>query len=356
MALRPYQQAVVRQVEAQFAAGERRLCVQVPTGGGKTVIAAEVVRRLNRRVLYVVPSIEILDQTSAKLRAVGIVPELLQAGQWPRLHRQRVVLAMAQTLQRRQALVTSSPWYPDLVIVDEAHRMLDAHQETLSAFPVPSVALTATPVRLDGRTLATVWPMLVQGPSVRALQAAGALCPLTTVDWPIGDLRGLKVRMGDYDQAALERRLLEHDAPARAAEAWAERMRGRRCVAFCPGRELSEGLVAALRSAGAKALHVDGRTAPSTRARALAALAAGEVDVVSNCGLFIEGLDVPSINGVILATSTQSLTRFLQCVGRGMRVAPGKKDLVLLDHGRCAARLGSPDADRDWARGGAPLR
>lgn len=356
MQLRSYQQAVVREVEAQFAAGERRLCVQVPTGGGKTVLAAEIVRRFNRRVLYVVPSVEILGQTAAKLRAAGIVPELLQAGQWPRLHRQRVVLAMAQTLQRRQALLTSSPWYPDLVIVDEAHRMLDAHQDTLSAFPSPSIALTATPVRLDGRSLASVWPMLIQGPSVRSLQAAGALCPLVTVDWPIGDLRGLKVRMGDYDQAALERRLLEHHAPARAAEAWQARLRGRRSIAFCPGRELSMGLVEALGAAGARAVHVDGRTAESTRARALAALARGELDVVSNCGLFVEGLDVPSVSGVILATSTQSLTRYLQMVGRGLRVAAGKTDLVLVDHGRCAARLGPADADRDWSRGGAPTR
>lgn len=352
--LRPYQVSTLREVEKAFAQGHRRLCIQVPTGGGKTVIAAEIVRRFNRRVLYVVPSVEILEQTRAKLLAVGIVPELLRAGQWPRLSRQRVVLAMAQTLQRRMALVHSSPWYPDLVIVDEAHRLLDAHEEMLALFPVPSLALTATPVRLDGKSLARVWPLLVQGPSVPTLQKAGALCPVQSVDWPIGDLRGLRVRMGDFDQASLERRLLDSGAPAEASAAWAAYLRGRRSIAFCPGRELSQGLVGALRAAGAKAEHLDGRTADSTRAAVLAALAAGELDVVSNCGLFIEGLDVPSIDGVILATSTQSVSRYLQMAGRGMRPSSGKRGLVLIDHGRCASRLGPVDADRDWGRGGAP--
>jgi superfamily II DNA or RNA helicase len=353
MQLRPYQVAMLRSIESAFAAGNRRLIVQVPTGGGKTVLAAELVRRITRRVLYVVPSVEIFGQTDAKLRAVGIVPEMLEAGAWPRLRDQRVVLAMAQTLQRRLVHVHDAPWWPDLIIVDEAHRLLDAHMELLRLFPSPSVALTATPVRLDGRSLAGTWPCLVSGPTVRQLQRAGALCPVHTIEWPIVDLRGTRVRAGDYEQNDLERRLIAGDAHHEAARAWSSYLRGRRSIAFCPGRDLSRKLVRALTAVGARAVHLDGDTPADKRAGALERLRAGQLDVVSNCGLFIEGLDLPSVDGVIVCRPTLSTSLWLQMAGRGMRTAPGKTDLLLIDHGSCSERLGPVDADRDWRADGA---
>lgn len=353
--LRPYQSRTVRAVEKAFAMGHHRLCVQVPTGGGKTVIAAEVVRRSGRRVLYVVPSVEILEQTNAKLRAVGLIPELMQAGKWPTLHRQRVVLAMAQTLQRRLDSIHEAPWYPDLVIVDEAHKLLDAHSKMLAAFPVPSIALTATPVRLDGKPLGVIWPVLIEGPSVPALQKAGALCDVRTIEWPIADLRGIRVRAGDWDSGEMEQRLLQNHAPGQVAAAWARHLRGRRTIAFAPGRTLSQQLVRALKAAGARAVHVDATTHPDERARVLKLLAAGKLDVVSNCGLFIEGLDVPNVDGVIDCAPTMSVSRWLQKAGRGMRPAHGKRDLILIDHGGCTARLGAVDARRDWTLGGMPV-
>ena len=355
MQLRPYQNTILRSVEAAFASRERRLCVQVPTGGGKTVIAAQIVKRLNRRVLYVVPSREIFAQTEAKLRSVGISPERLAAGHWPRLRKQRVVLAMAQTLQRRMAQVHASSWYPDVIIVDEAHRLLGAHANLLDLFPVPSIALTATPVRLDGQPLSTHWPLLIEGPTVQELQDARALCRVTTVEVPVTDLRAVRVRGGEFEQTSLETRLLEAEADAAATDAWRKMLRRRRTVAFCAGIELSQRLVARLRSAGARAVHVDGETPARERDAALAALAAGRLDVVSNCGLFIEGLDIPSVDGLLLVTATRSVSRFLQMVGRGMRPASGKADLMLVDLGGCVRRLGSVEAVRDWSRAGLPI-
>lgn len=355
MQLRPYQNQILRDVEAAFAAGERRVCVQVPTGGGKTVIAAQIVRRLNRRVLYVVPSREIFAQTDAKLQAVGVRAERLAAGFWPRLRRQRVVLAMAQTLQRRMAAVHASSWYPDVIIVDEAHRLLGAHANLLDLFPVPSIALTATPVRLDGQSLAKHWPLLIEGPTVPELQDARALCRVSTVEIPLADMRGVKVRGGDYEQTSLEHKLLEAEADIVGASAWREHLRGRRTVVFCAGIDLSERLVERLRRAGARAVHVDGATPTAKRDGVLRDLAAGRLDVVSNCGLFVEGLDIPNVSGLMLLTSTRSVSKYLQMVGRGMRPASNKPDLRLVDLGGCVRRLGSVEAVRDWGRGGLPL-
>lgn len=352
MPLRPYQATMVQLVERAFSHGHRRLVVQVPTGGGKTVIAAEIVRRLRRRVLYVVPSVEIFEQTAAKLRAVGIVPELLDAGSWPRLRDQRVVLAMAQTLQRRLVHVHGSTWWPDLIIVDEAHRLLDAHVGMLSVFPSPSIALTATPVRLDGKLLSKTWPITICGPSVADLQRFGALCEVETLELPIVDLRSARIRAGDYEQADLERRFIAGHAHREAARAWSQHLRGRKTIAFCPGRDLSQRLARSLRAVGARAAHLDGDTPNDKRAATLAALRAGELDVVTNCGLFIEGLDLPTVDGLIICTSTLSTSRWLQMAGRGMRAAPGKSNLLLIDHGRCSERLGAVDATRDWRQGG----
>ena len=352
--LRPYQQDLVRLSDRALATGHKRHIIQVPTGGGKTVVAAEIVRRQNVRVLYVVPSIEILRQTEKTLRKFGVHFQTLSAGTWPRLRSHRVVLAMAQTLARRIDWISDTTWRPGLIVFDEAHRLLDQHVETLLSFPVASIGLTATPVRLDGKPLGWVWPLTLQGPSVRDLQKAGTLCPVHTVLWPIAKLKGLRVKGGDFDQSALEQRLLESGAPEQVAASWAKYLKGRKCLAFCPGRHVSQAIVEALTLAGARAVHVDAQTPAADRDLALAMLARGQLDVVSNCGLFVEGLDVPTLDAVICCRPTMSLTLWLQMAGRGMRTSPGKKDCMLIDHGDCTNRLGNVESDRDWGSSGAP--
>ena len=355
--LRPDQLQVVRAVEAQFFYGNRRLCIQMPTGSGKTVVAAEITRRMGaRRTLYVVPSEEIFQQTAEKLRAVGVYPTLLQAGTFPDLRNTRCLLAMSQTLANRLEQGLFRAWMPDVVIVDEAHRLIDQHARVLQAFGCASIALTATPVRLDGRSLSNLWPTLIEGATVGQLQQLGSLVrDIRTLELPLADLRKVRKRAGDYEAASLSAAYENSRAADLAAIYYHHHARGRRTLAFAPSRKVSETLAAALSTLGLRAVHLDAKVKDEVREETLRKLADGELDVVTNCALFIEGVDIPSIDCILVCTSTLSLTKWMQMCGRGTRAAKDKQDLLILDHGQCTRRLGPVDCDRDWTMGGRPI-
>lgn len=356
--LRPDQLQVVRAVEAQFYYGNKRLCVQMPTGSGKTIVAAEITRRMGaRRTLYVVPSEEIFEQTAEKLRAAGVYPTLLRAGAYPNLANTRCLLAMSQTLANRLQQGMFKIWMPDVVICDEAHRLIDQHAKVLGAFGCASIALTATPVRLDGRSLANLWPTLIEGATVGQLQSIGALVKdINTYDLPLADLRKVRKRAGDYEASSLAAAYENSRAADLAAIYYFQRARGRKTLAFCPNRKVSETLAAALNTLGVAAQHLDARAKGDQREATLEKLRNGELEVVTNCALFVEGVDVPEIDCVLVCTSTLSLTKWLQMCGRGTRSAKDKGDLLIIDHGFCTRRLGPVDCDRDWSQGGKPIR
>ena len=356
--MRPYLARMIRDLDYAWlkAAADptyRRVTVQMPTGAGKTHLAAEVVSRFVKRdrpALYIVPTTEILEQTEDKLRRVGVVPAILKAGKHPDLHNVQCVLAMSQTLARR----TELDWDPSLVVVDEIHRLIDQHKAVVKRWPAAWVmGMSATPCRLDGKPLADVTPYLVTGPTIRELQESGYLVPCRA--WASGgvDMAGVRVRAGDFDSVELERRFLAaavDDVPRQYVRAVGRR----RTLCFASGIAHSKALCRAFRDHGIPAEHVDGTTAPALRDAAIARLRSGKTEALCNVGLFVEGLDVVETEGVILATATMSLSRYMQMVGRGLRISPEtrKRQLAVLDLGGNWARHGAVDADRDWSREG----
>jgi superfamily II DNA or RNA helicase len=226
----------------------------------------------------------------------------------------------------------------------------------LNAFGCASIALTATPVRLDGRSLSNLWPTLIEGATVGQLQEIGALVKdIRTLDLPLADLRKVRKRAGDYEAASLSAAYENSRAADLAAIYYYHHARDRKTLAFAPSRKVSETLAAALNTMGIRAAHLDAKTKDDVREKTLQQLQDGELDVVTNCALFIEGVDVPEIDCILICTSTLSLTKWMQMCGRGTRSSKGKGDLLIIDHGICTRRLGPVDCDRDWSLGGKPL-
>lgn len=361
MNLRPYQEAMRDKVVSLSRSGHLRILVQMPTGTGKTLVGVELVRLATAhetKVLLVVPSDEIYRQTHVVLEEHGIMHVDLQAGDWPSLYGAKVVLAMAQTLDRRVQSDLFVGWEPDLVVFDEAHLMLDHHDRIFSAFggnDVWGVGMSATPCRLDGRPMKDLWPTIVQGPQIRECQTDGWLVPCTTYEAPMPDLTGVGIERGEFDRDDLQTRFAAERIVESVPSAWLRHARRRPTICYAPTVAVSRLLVAAYNAHGIKAMHIDADTADTVRRQAVARLRDGSLDVACNVGVFVHGLDVIEVQCVQLVTATASLARFLQMVGRGLRPAPGKRDLVVIDHGGNCYRHDTIDADRDWSRDGQPL-
>ena len=356
---RPYQTDILRTVTQMVANHQDRLTIQCPTGSGKTRIATQLLSRIgNHRAAYIVPSEEIFEQTSTKLTELGIEHTVLKAGGKPNLYRTRVLLAMSQTLARRTDTKLFETWYPDIVFIDEIHKLIGQHANISKLWPhCPIIGLTATPVRLDGRSLSNITPFLVVGPTIPQLQRDGFLVPSITYFAPAPDLKNIRITKGDYEASALQRAYMRQGVIDVVPQHWKHRAKGRRTILFAPGVEASKRLVQVFRDAGVIAEHVDGETKKADRKAALERLRTHQIDVLCNVGLFIEGLDIVEVDCIALLQPTKSVSRYLQQVGRGLRPSPhtGKKNLVIVDFSNNTQYHGRAEAVRDWQRGGRAI-
>ncbi|MBR1156868.1 DEAD/DEAH box helicase [Bradyrhizobium sp. JYMT SZCCT0428] len=356
--LRPYQALDIVRMRRAYGAGASRICYQLPTGGGKTIIfafvTASAVRR-GKRVLILGHRQEIVDQISAALTAMcvvhGIIAPLYPQTNWP------VQVASVATLARRLDPANVKPF--DLLVIDEAHHATaSTWRSIVAAYPQAKVlGVTATPVRLDGKGLDNLFDPMICGPDVATLTKGGFLVP-STVYTPVclPQLDQIRTRAGDYALDQLSAKMSDGALIARAVADYKARCAGVPAVAFGVGRQHSEKIAEAFREAGFKAAHVDGETAMDTRKKLIAALGTGELNVLTNSGLISEGVDVPAIGAVVLLRPTQSLALYLQQVGRALRPAPGKDRAVILDHAGNVLRHGLPDAPRQWSLSALKIR
>lgn len=335
MELRPYQREVVDRVQQGVAAGKRRACIVAPTGSGKTVMAAELVRRFEAEgVLVLAHRREIVFQTAQKFWAHGIDPAIIMAEQ-PLRAGHPIQVASVQTLHAR-AIRGSAIDLPraGLIVVDEAHHIrAESWREIIEKYPeAVLVGLTATPCRSDGRGLGSVFQALVECPQIPDLIAERYLVGTVVYAPSIPDLDGIKTRQGDYVQEQVEGRMDNAHLVGDIVEHWLRLAGHRRTVVFASGVGHSVHLRDAFRAEGVLAEHIDGTTDKDERDGILARLAKGEVTVVTNFGVLTEGWDQPEISCCVLARPTKQMGLYRQMAGRVLRPAPGKDHALILDH------------------------
>jgi superfamily II DNA or RNA helicase len=344
--LRDYQERALANIETAEREGVRRPLVVHPTGTGKTVVlSAAVDRRQDRgRALIMVHRDELAQQTIEK---IGWQAPELSTGLVKASSNQvgaKVVITSVQTGSREDRLeqiVASQEKYGPFgtIVVDEAHhapaptwtRMLMG----LGAFnPYGPLAIgfTATPERDNGKTLG-VWERVVDFMSIREAIYKNYLVPiLPAVVVETGmDMRNVRKTGGDYSDGDLGRELEDSGAITQMADAVLAHAADRKGVAFLPTVRTSELLAAALRARGIKAEHVDGTTEAEERKAILRRLKTGETQWVCNCAVLTEGFDEPSIDCVLVGRPTKFHGLYVQMVGRGTRLHPGKKNLLVID-------------------------
>lgn len=356
--LRPYQSTAADQIRDGYRASHRAILFVLATGGGKTVVfgyVAENAAKKGKRVLILAHRRELIRQASRKLTEAGVAHGVIAPGFTP--NRELVQVASVKTLARRLA---DLPRF-DLIIIDEAHHAVAGQWDRIiQAQPQARLlGVTATPERMDGRGLGTkaggCFDHLVLGPSIVDLIGGAFLCPARIyAPATLPDLSGVRTKGGDFDANQLEEKLNVATITGDVLAHWRRLADGLPTIAFCISVQHAEDVAATLRAAGIRAVCGHGGLPPAQRDAAIAGLATGAVQVLTTCDLVSEGLDVPAVGAVVLLRPTKSLGLYLQQVGRGLRPAPGKQHLIVLDHAGCTAIHGLPDEERSWSLEGRP--
>lgn len=326
MALRPYQDQAITDLRASYGRGKRAPCLVLPTGAGKTIVAAAIIRAAvdrGNRVLFLAHRYELLRQTVGKLALAGVHDvRTIQADNDLGNPLAPVTVASVQTLTGRLDRLPRAA----LIVCDEAHHFV-AHtfaRITAAYADARLLGLTATPQRGDGRPLGDVFDDLVVGISIKDLTALGHLVPCTTYGPPY--------RL-DTQQIAT--------SPADAYARWGE---GKRAVVFAASVAHAELIASTI--PGAVVVHGQMPIAQRTE------ILASKPRVLVNCFVLSEGWDDPEVEVCILTRSPGHASTFLQMVGRVLRPHPGKTSATLIDLAGTVHKHGTPEADRRYTLDG----
>lgn len=330
--LREYQLEAVERARQAIRAGARNVLICAPTGAGKTVIASYLIDECHgkgRRAAFVVDRLSLIQQTSETFDRYGIDHGVIQADH-PRFKPSIAVqLCSIQTLARRR--------WPDsnLIVVDEAHTVTETVKKRIEPRDTITIGLTATPFT---RGLGKLYDAVVNVTTTNQLIADGFLSPYRIFACAEPDMTGVKVVAGEWEQQETQERALQvvGDVVAEYLKHGQNRKFICSAVDTAHVQELQRQFLAAGINAATytykdheedRADTVDEFRRPDSTIRGLITVTAAS-----------KGFDVPDIGCVIMARPLRkSLAEHIQFLGRGLRIAPGKQDCLVLDHsGNCA--------------------
>lgn len=360
--LRPYQAEAIDRIRAAMATHRRVLHV-AHTGTGKTVVAAEIMRRTVERfrhVLFLAPRRELIAQCSSKLERLGVAHGVILAGQ--DTHRSlfsQVQVASFDTLHSRAVRQDRIPLpRADLLIVDEAHlSVARTRKHIIDQYPDAYVlGLTATPTRRDGRGLGVIYETIVPTWPLAELVDEGYLAPLRFFAPSQPDLEAVSINRAtrDYHEGELAEVMDKAMLIGDVVDQWQRLAAGRKTIVFCCSIAHAVHVAEAFKRRGIAAEHVSARTSTEQRAGVIERLHSGETRVVANCFVLSYGFDCPSVECIVLARPTKSTAMYLQMRGRGQRPSPetGKIDCLVIDHGGVLAEHGTLMEDVPWSLDG----
>ena len=340
--LRPYQREAIEAVLGARRSGVRRMVVCLPTGAGKTVIFSRLAELAQRQVLVLAHREELLSQAREKLshalRETDVVA--IERGAERGARDAKVLVCSIRSLHEERLAEVMRGRNIGLVIYDECHHA--AAEDNLRVLRQLGVfepnwagtllGFTATTARGDGRGLDSVFERIVYSRTLPELIDDGYLSPLrgyrvsTAADLTRLSDTGLDIRDDELAEAVdIEER------NALVARSIQELARDRRTIAFCVTVNHARNLCRSLNALGVPAGIVHGALPSEERSRALSDFRRGTTQVLCNVAVLTEGFDDPGVSCIAMARPTRSEGLYAQCVGRGTRLHPGKKDCLILD-------------------------
>lgn len=336
--IRPHQERAIELLRASLSGGAHmRPILQLPTGAGKTVVAANIIRMARakgNRVVFCVPAISLIDQTveafySEGIRDIGVIQGDHPMQDWSR----PVQIASVQTLARRT--------FPDagLVIVDEAHMRFKVISRWMQECErLPFIGLSATPWTAG---LGKDWDDLLIAATTRELIDAGYLSDYVVYAPSSPDLSGVKIVAGDYQEDQLSAIMRDHKLVGDVVDSWIKLGNDDPTLVFAVDRAHARELQAQFLLCGVPMGYCDAYTKREERKVLFEDMKAGRIKGICNVGTLTTGVDA-DVRTLVLARPTKSHSLFVQIIGRALRTAPGKERAVIIDHSDTTLRLGLP--------------
>jgi superfamily II DNA or RNA helicase len=353
-----YQEKVYQQVIALIKKGVKRILCQLPTRAGKSLIATAIIEnnlKDKKRTWFLCHTNVLINQMSEELTTHGIRHGIIT----PRHNsiKYRTQIISKDTLSNRIRKMRKQGWEdPHTILVDETHLAISKiYFELLKLFPETEIiGLTATPVRLDGKGLDSLYDELIIGPSIKELQAKKRLCNIETYQTQF-DATGLHSRGGDFKTDEVLERVDKPKVLKNIVRHWEQLAKGKKTLTFCASIAHAQHMADEFNNAGYPSIAVSSEDPAEVIAQKVKAYYAGKYINLVSVQLFIMGFTVKDCECIIQTRPTQSLMIYLQTVGRGMVYLPGKT-LINLDCVNNVERHGLPEADRQWSLIGKPQK
>ena len=343
--LRDYQIDICSRVSEAFE-HHRSVMVQMPTGTGKTVVLAELVKRLKMKneglkILIVAHRRELVEQIKATIKRM-------------KMDSRNITVESIQTISRR---IDALDFIPSLVVIDEAHHALaKTYKMMWDAWPdARFLGLTATPCRLNGKGFTDLFDVLVQSWDIPTFIKEKWL---STYDFVSIKSDGVTQRLidslqkrgadGDYQNKEMDMLLNKRPSIERLYQSFEEYGKDRKGIVYAINICHAKKIMELYQEHGIKAVAIDSKTPAAQRQADIEAFKNGDIQVLVNVDIFSEGFDCPDVEFVQLARPTLSLAKYLQMVGRGLRVAKGKKNCVIIDNVGLYRVFGLPSQVWNW--------
>ena len=348
-----YQEDMKERIEKALCL-HRSVMAQMPTGTGKTYLLTAVIDSFvknnpNVKVWIVAHRRELVSQIEETIHkfysySASDNSSLLSS-----------VKAMSiQWLSKHYDIVHDEP---GMIVIDEAHHALaKTYKEMWERFPKTKfLGLTATPCRLNGKGFTDLFDVLVHSWNVREFISKGRLA---TYDFVSIKLDGVTQRLidslqkrgadGDYQNKEMDMLLNKRPSIERLYQSFEEYGKDRKGIVYAINISHAKKIKELYQEHGVKAVAIDSKTPAAERQTDIEAFKKGNIQVLVNVDIFSEGFDCPDVEFVQLARPTLSLAKYLQMVGRGLRVAKGKKNCVIIDNVGLYRVFGLPSQVWDW--------
>ncbi len=335
-----YQQEIIDKLHDAFTRHTAVMC-QMPTGTGKTVVLTTFIKDIVGEVWIIAHRRELVEQINAHIAKIIGMDE-------------RIKVMSIQWLSKHYDEMKKAPAF---IIIDEAHHSLaDTYKEMWTRYPnTKKLGMTATPCRLNGASFIGLYKQLVWSQDIKEFIKQGYLAAFDyatikadSEDRKLVDSLSKKGADGDYQVKEMVNTFNNRPTIERLYKSVRQLAEGKKGIVYAINIDHAHDIAEYYSEQGLKAVAIDSKTPNKERAQLVEAFREGKLDVLVNVDIFSEGFDCPDVEFIQLARPTLSLSKYFQMIGRGLRVAKGKKACIIIDNVGMYSRFGLPIHPVKW--------